>query len=60
MNLGKRIFDEKYRFKTREGFDLSKVRVPKRFYETVSTLGKVDPQTVEEMLSLYRKKRGWI
>lgn len=58
-DLGKRIFDEKYRFKTREGFDLSKVRVPRRFYETVSTLGKVDPQTVEEMLSLYRKKRGW-
>jgi aldehyde:ferredoxin oxidoreductase len=57
--LGKRIFNEKYRFKTREGFDLSKVRVPKRFYETVSTLGKVDPQTVEEMLRVYRKKRGW-
>ena len=58
--LGKRIFNEKYRFKTREGFDLSKVRVPRRFYETASTLGKVDPQTVEEMLSLYRKKRGWL
>ena len=58
--LGKRIFDEKYRFKTREGFDLSRVRVPKRFYETVSTLGKVDPQTVEDMLCLYRRKRGWI
>lgn len=59
-NLGKRIFDEKYRFKTREGFDLSKVRVPRRFYETISTLGKIDPQTVEEMLRLYRKKRGWL
>lgn len=58
-DLGKRIFDEKYRFKTREGFDLSKVRVPRRFYETVSTLGKIDPQTVEEMLAIYRKKRGW-
>ena len=58
--LGKRIFNEKYRFKTREGFNLSEVRVPKRFYETVSTLGKVDPQTVEEMLGLYRKKRGWL
>ena len=57
--LGKRIFNEKYRFKTREGFDLSKVRIPRRFYETVSTLGKVDPQTVEDMLRLYRKKRGW-
>lgn len=59
-DLGKRIFDEKYRFKTREGFDLSKVRVPRRFYETISTLGKIDPQTVEEMLRLYRKKRGWL
>lgn len=58
-DLGKRIFDEKYRFKTREGFDLSKIRVPRRFYETVSTLGKIDPQTVEEMLAIYRKKRGW-
>ena len=57
--LGKRIFNEKYRFKTREGFDLSKVRIPRRFYETVSTLGKVDPQTVEDMLRLYRKKREW-
>lgn len=58
--LGERIFNEKYRFKTREGFDLSKVRIPRRFYETVSTLGMVDPQTVEEMLFLYRKKRGWL
>ncbi len=59
QDLGKRIFDEKYRFKVREGFDLSKARVPKRFYETVSTLGKINPETVEEMLRLYRKKRGW-
>jgi aldehyde:ferredoxin oxidoreductase len=59
-SLGKRIFDEMHRSKTREGFDLSKVRVPKRFYETVSILGKVDPQTVDEMLRLYRKMRRWL
>lgn len=59
QELGRRIFDEKYRFKVREGFDLSRVRVPRRFYETVSTLGMVTPETVEEMLRLYRKKRGW-
>jgi len=58
--LGKRIFDEKYRFKIREGFDISKIRIPKRFYETVSTLGKVEPQTIEDMLQIYRKRRGWI
>jgi aldehyde:ferredoxin oxidoreductase len=59
QELGKRIFDEKYKFKVREGFDLSTARVPKRFYETVSALGKVAPETVEEMLTIYRKKRGW-
>jgi aldehyde:ferredoxin oxidoreductase len=59
QELGKRIFDEKYKFKVREGFDLSRARVPKRFYETVSALGKVAPETIEEMLMLYRKKRGW-
>ncbi len=59
QELGKRIFDEKYKFKVREGFDLSKMRVPHRFYETVSTMGMVAPETVEEMLRLYREKRGW-
>jgi aldehyde:ferredoxin oxidoreductase len=59
QELGKRIFDEKYKFKVREGFDRSKMRVPHRFYETVSTLGMVTPETVEEMLRLYREKRGW-
>lgn len=59
QTLGQRIFDEKYRFKVREGFDLARARVPRRFYETVSTLGKAAPETVEEMLRIYRKKRGW-
>jgi aldehyde:ferredoxin oxidoreductase len=59
QDLGKRIFDEKYKFKVQEGFDISRARVPKRFYETVSSLGMVAPETVEEMLRLYRKKRGW-
>jgi aldehyde:ferredoxin oxidoreductase len=57
--LGKKIFREKYRFKVREGFDLAAAYVPKRFYETVSTLGMIDPATVEEMLRLYKERRGW-
>ena len=59
QDLGKRIFDEKYKFKVREGFDLSHAHIPRRFYETVSTLGTVTPETVDEMLRLYRRKRGW-
>jgi aldehyde:ferredoxin oxidoreductase len=57
--LGEKIFLEKYRFKTAEGFDLKAARIPNRFYETISTMGKVSPETVKEMISLYRRKRGW-
>jgi len=49
----------KYKFKVREGFDLTHAHIPRRFYETVSTLGTVTPETVDEMLRLYRRKRGW-
>jgi aldehyde:ferredoxin oxidoreductase len=59
LELGKRIFEEKYKFKVQEGFDLSRARIPQRFYETVSAAGLVTPETVEEMLRIYRKKRGW-
>ena len=59
QDLGKMIFKEKYKFKVQEGFDLSRARIPKRFYETASAAGLVTPETVEEMLRLYRKKPGW-
>ncbi|HOO54129.1 MAG TPA: aldehyde ferredoxin oxidoreductase family protein [Methanothrix sp.] len=57
--LGRKIFDEKYRFKRREGFDLEAARIPRRFFETVSTMGMVDPETIETMMEIYRKRRGW-
>ncbi len=57
--LGQKIFNEKYKFKVREGFNLSSVRIPKRFYETISASGMVTPEIVDEMLRIYRKKRGW-
>ena len=59
QDLGHRIFQEKYKFKTQEGFDLSAARVPRRFYETVSASGMVTAERVQEMLGIYRKKRGW-
>jgi len=58
-SLGERIFQEKYKFKVQEGFDLSAARVPSRFYETVSASGMVTAEMVQEMLGIYRKKRGW-
>ena len=59
QDLGHQIFQEKYKFKTQEGFDLSAARVPRRFYETASASGMVTAERVQEMLGIYRKKRGW-
>jgi aldehyde:ferredoxin oxidoreductase len=57
--LGRRIFNLKYDFKRREGFSLSELRVPGRFYETISALGMIDPETISFMLRLYNDRRGW-
>jgi aldehyde:ferredoxin oxidoreductase len=40
--IGTEIYREKYRFKTREGFSLDKLRIPKRIFETSSPVGKFD------------------
>jgi aldehyde:ferredoxin oxidoreductase len=58
-DLGEKIFLEKYRFKERDKLDIFRQRIPRRFYETVSTLGKINEETVEEMLMLYKQKRRW-
>jgi len=57
--IGKNLFKAKYEFKRLEGFDLTKPRISKRFFETFSTLGKVDPKTMEDMIRAYREKMGW-
>jgi len=59
QDLGRRIFEEKYKFKVQEGFDLSAARVPRRFYETVSAAGMVTEESIVEMVKIYREKRGW-
>jgi aldehyde:ferredoxin oxidoreductase len=57
-SLGKQIFNEKYAFKAREGFKLSNLRVPKRFFETACASGKIEEKVVQSMLKLYIQKTG--
>ncbi|MEM1525429.1 MAG: aldehyde ferredoxin oxidoreductase C-terminal domain-containing protein, partial [Nitrososphaerales archaeon] len=54
--LGMEILQEKYRFKLREGFDIKKLRLPKRVSETLTPLGIVTPEFVMESVNLYIKK----
>jgi len=53
--IGKEIHREKYRFKTREGFSLDNLRLPKRIFETPSAVGYVDEAFVRKAVEHLRK-----
>jgi len=44
--IGEKIHGEKYRFKTREGFSLDNLRLPKRIFETPSSVGLLDEEYI--------------
>jgi len=54
--IGEEIHREKYRFKTREGFSLDKLRLPKRILETPSPLGKLEEKFIRGAIE-HAKKR---
>jgi aldehyde:ferredoxin oxidoreductase len=49
--LGADTLQLKHEFKTREGFDLSKVRIPRRILETPASLGLIDEDFMLETLA---------
>ncbi len=57
VKLGKDIFMKKYELKRKFGFSLDDVTFPSRFFETASTNGMIDEARVQNMLSMYKKKR---
>jgi len=57
MKLGKEIFHNLYSFKLREGFDLTKEKIPKRLLETESPAGYLDPKVIQHMISHYIRIR---
>ncbi|MDO9517960.1 MAG: aldehyde ferredoxin oxidoreductase family protein [Methanosarcinaceae archaeon] len=57
VELGRDIFIKKYELKQKFGFDLDDVTFPSRFFETASTNGMIDEARVQNVLSIYKKKR---
>lgn len=53
--IGEEIHREKYRFKTREGFSLDNLRLPKRIYETPLPMGKLDEKFIRETIEHIKK-----
>jgi aldehyde:ferredoxin oxidoreductase len=56
--LGEDIFKLKHQLRTQMGYDTDKLRFPKRFFETESLTGKLKPETVAEMLAIYKEQLG--
>lgn len=52
--MGAAILQAKYAFKSREGFSLSEVRIPKRIFETKAPSGEFDESYMRETLRYYQ------
>lgn len=54
--IADRVYKTKLRIKNMLGFDLMKVRLPKRFFEAPSLWGKLDEGIAYELIEMYDKK----
>lgn len=53
VDVGRKIYREKYRLKVELGFDPSRVSFPQRIFETPTPHGKLDPEQLERMKKAY-------
>ncbi|WP_410509737.1 aldehyde ferredoxin oxidoreductase family protein [Methanosarcina hadiensis] len=57
-DLGEDIFRKKYELKKKFGFRFEDISLPKRFFETPTTTGKLEEERVRKAIEIYREKRG--
>jgi aldehyde:ferredoxin oxidoreductase len=55
--MGRRIYWERARLRERLGFQARPQDVPRRFYETATPRGELEPERVAHMLDIYRLRR---
>jgi aldehyde:ferredoxin oxidoreductase len=53
--MGLEILRNKYKFKTREGFNFNELRLPKRIFETPTPLGMVDEEELKSTIMKYEE-----
>jgi aldehyde:ferredoxin oxidoreductase len=56
QRTGREIYATKLRIKQRLGYDPTKVKLPKRIFETTSMNGPISPARVDNMLQIYRER----
>ena len=57
-DLGRDIHRAKMDFKFREGFDLSKLRIPKRIFEVPTPHGFLKEEAIRKAIEIYKEKIG--
>ncbi len=56
MDIGRRIYQEKYRFKIQCGFDMENIQLPKRIFETPSSLGNLNEDFARKIVTNLKEK----
>lgn len=54
--IGEEILKKKYQFKFREGFDINKLYIPKRIFETPSPHGLIKEEILKKAIDTYMEK----
>jgi aldehyde:ferredoxin oxidoreductase len=55
--MGRRIYWERIRLRERLGFDARREDVPRRFFETPTPRGRLEPARLERLLAIYAARR---
>ena len=55
-HMGEEIHREKYKFKSQEGFLLESLHLPKRIFETPSSIGKLDEQFIRRAIGYVNRE----
>ncbi|MGD8517972.1 MAG: aldehyde ferredoxin oxidoreductase C-terminal domain-containing protein, partial [Anaerolineae bacterium] len=56
--LGERVYWERVRLRERLGFQAQREEVPRRFYETPTPRGRLEPGRIAHMLEIYAARRA--
>ena len=56
IDLGKKIYAEKYKLKIELGFDITKARIPERILKTPTPHGRISREFIEKALKYFNEK----
>ncbi len=57
--MGERVYRERVRLRERLGFQARLEEIPRRFYETPTPRGRLQPERMARMLEIYQARRAW-